>query len=283
MTTPNVNNAQKVNYASTTTKTEGIVKQDEHPNSINANPVNTRGVGTEVQSNTDFNVYGNDPANFVKFKGNDRSDAQNATLKTASEIKRAYMQFKRQFPDADVTLEPMPDPNACRKGREGFHTYMQQLAIWEDEAKIQLKLAAEDEMRNNFSGEAKSVETSPQPEQTEMQEVQDSPACETTVLPECTEASPAPQPQKAPKAKTSAPAAQPQNSPIPEASTPETSEDPSKTQNRKNKHDVEVTYRKELEANIPYERQGLEQERKEHLKPYYDTPFGKKYIDEMTE
>ena len=101
-------------------------------------PVNNRGMGTQVQSNTNFNLYGSNFENFEKFKGNDKHDAMRMTQTAANDIKKAYMQLQHEFPEAVIAFEPMPDPKACGKKREGFFTYQQMLNDWKDNAMMKI-------------------------------------------------------------------------------------------------------------------------------------------------
>lgn len=104
------------------------------PNSVNAQNVNTQGVGTTVQTGTNFNQYGNDIENFEKFKGNDKHDAMRMTATAANDVKKAYMQLQHEFPDVAIAFDPMPDPKTCGKKREGFFNYQLLLEQWKGEA-----------------------------------------------------------------------------------------------------------------------------------------------------
>ena len=90
------------------------------------------GKGAKESKPADYNVYGNDFANFSKFKGNDKHDAMRLTSVCASDVKKAYMQLQHEFPDVVLEFDEMPDPQKCGKGREGFFTYQQRLNDWKD-------------------------------------------------------------------------------------------------------------------------------------------------------
>lgn len=78
----------------------------------------------------DYNQYGKDPANFSKFKGNDKYDAMSVTSTAANSIRSQMMDLERDFPGITLALDDMPDPEACGKKREGFGLYKQQLSEW---------------------------------------------------------------------------------------------------------------------------------------------------------
>lgn len=105
-------------------------KQNDLPNSLfQDGPAKSN---DELNKAKDYNLYGNDFANFSKFKGNDKHDAMRITNAAAADVKKALMQLQHEFPGMQVALEPMPDPQKCGKKREGFFTYQQQLDNWKD-------------------------------------------------------------------------------------------------------------------------------------------------------
>ncbi len=89
------------------------------------------------------NTYGEDIANFVKFKGNDKYDAMDITRTAFNDVKRQYMQLQHEYPDVVVNFEPMPDPQKCGKKREGFFMYKQLLGDWKNAAFQQINDARE--------------------------------------------------------------------------------------------------------------------------------------------
>ena len=116
------------------------VKKQEDAKKMGAIPMTSGGGQSEqVDKPQDFNVYGKDIANFDKFKGNDKHDAMRMTNTVANDVKRQYMQLKHEFPDVELTFEPMPDPTTCGKKREGFLNYQQQLDDWKDMALTQIE------------------------------------------------------------------------------------------------------------------------------------------------
>lgn len=151
----------------------GVQQPNAQPNAIIQTNVNTQGVGTTVQSDTNFNLYGNDIANFEKFGGNDKNDAMRLTSSTANDVKRAYMQLQHDFPDAVVAFEPMPDPKTCGKKREGFFNYQMLLEQWKTNAFQQIENARDVAKTNAWTGAATPVEggtdvpKSKEPEQTD--------------------------------------------------------------------------------------------------------------------
>lgn len=118
------------------------------PNSVVTTKVDSTGVGTQVQTGTNFNLYGADIANFEKFKGNDKHDAMRITTTAANDVKRAYMQLQHEFPDAVIAFEPMPDPKTCGKKREGFFNYQMLLENWKNEALQKIADARETSTRD---------------------------------------------------------------------------------------------------------------------------------------
>lgn len=118
------------------------------PNSVVTTKVDSTGVGTQVQTGTNFNLYGADITNFEKFKGNDKHDALRITTTAANDVKRAYMQLQHEFPDAAIAFEPMPDPKTCGKKREGFFNYQMLLENWKNEALQKIADARETSTRD---------------------------------------------------------------------------------------------------------------------------------------
>ena len=110
------------------------------------------GQSEQVDKPQDFNVYGKDIANFDKFKGNDKHDAMRMTNAVANDVKRQYMQLKHEFPDVELTFEPMPDPTKCGKKREGFLNYQQQLDDWKDMALTQIEQEREISIKDLVNG-----------------------------------------------------------------------------------------------------------------------------------
>lgn len=130
-----VNQNQEVRFGQVVdTEPKSQTTDKTQPNSVVTTKVDNTGVGTQVQSDTNFDLYGSDIANFEKFKGNDKHDAMRMTMTAAKDVKRAYMQLQHEFPDAVVEIEPMPDPKKSGKKREGFITYQMQLENWKNEA-----------------------------------------------------------------------------------------------------------------------------------------------------
>ncbi len=136
----------------------GVQQFNAQQNAIIQTNVNTQGVGTTVQSDTNFNLYGNDIANFENFGGNDKNDAMRLTSSVANDIKRAYMQLQHDFPDAVVAFEPMPDPKTCGKKREGFFNYQMLLEQWKTNALQQIENARDIAGANAWTGGAAPIE-----------------------------------------------------------------------------------------------------------------------------
>lgn len=80
------------------------------------------------------NTYGNDFANFSKFKGNDKNDAFRLTASVYNTVKSQYMQLQHEYPNVVVEFEPMPNPQNYGKKREGFFNYQTALESWKNNA-----------------------------------------------------------------------------------------------------------------------------------------------------
>lgn len=146
-----------------TGKKEVYSEQSDNPNSTatvsDRNvPVGKQGMyysEDTQQSSGVVNIYGSDIANFAKFKGNDKYDAMEMTNDVATYVKMAYIELLHKlkevqrtdpnFEDVELTFEPMPDPQTCGKGRDGFNTYKQQLNNWKNMAMKQIE-NADDEL-----------------------------------------------------------------------------------------------------------------------------------------
>ena len=142
-----------------TGKKEVYSEQSDNQNSTATNSNETVPVGKQgmyysedtQQSTGVVNPYGGDIANFEKFKGNDKYDAMEMTNAVATEVKMAYIELQHKlkevqrtdpnFEDVELTFEPMPDPQTCGKGRDGFNTYKQQLNNWKNMAMKQIEKA----------------------------------------------------------------------------------------------------------------------------------------------
>ena len=80
------------------------------------------------------------------------------TNTAANYIKKLYMELQHEFPDAEIQIEPMPDPREFAKQKFANVNYRKQLEEWCECAKLQVDTVRQELMNDKTDASLQSNE-----------------------------------------------------------------------------------------------------------------------------